>query len=159
MAGPADKEVRLAEFQALREEIQQRSSSQHSILALYAASFSAIIGLALERDSPELLYIAPVLTLSAGLLWADHHRSIQRIGRYIRDVLWIWTPNWEKYREDLPKVGDLGFTLALYFFFFVTGFGTIAVAALELHGRGLAIPIIEGILLAGLTVWLAVNFD
>jgi hypothetical protein len=93
---PADNEVRLAEFSALREEIQRRSTAQQAILALNVTAIGSIAGLALTEDGAgAVLSVLPLVSSILGLVWIDHARNIEAIADYIRTELWHWTPSWE----------------------------------------------------------------
>jgi hypothetical protein len=92
----AGEDVRLAEFAALRQEIAQRSSFQHGLMALNLTATGAIMGVVYGRSADRtLLLLLPILSPALGLLWFGTHIAILRIGAYIGRVLWIWTPSWE----------------------------------------------------------------
>lgn len=84
----AVRELRLAEFSALRAEIAGRSSIQHQLLALNITALAAIGGFVLsDGASPLLLLMLPIVSCALGVLWHDHARNIENIGTYIKDEL------------------------------------------------------------------------
>jgi uncharacterized membrane protein YoaK (UPF0700 family) len=97
MADPAPTEVRLAEYAALREEIQNRSGLQQTLVGLNVTVIAAVVGFVLSKhgSAPALLVLPPVL-LTLGYLWLDHHRVIGELDRYIREECWTWTPRWQQ---------------------------------------------------------------
>ncbi len=131
MAEPADKEVRLAEFRALRDEIAQRSTFQQAIVGLNLTALAAILGLAIGRSSPEVVDLIPMVSSTLGLLWLDHHRNIQRIAAYVRDNLWIWEPSWETYRQSLPRRGDGFYFWAVGVLFLLAGIAATTYTVFE----------------------------
>lgn len=79
-------DVTLAEFAALRSEIASRSSAQNSLMNISAVASVGLTGYALQagpRGAP-LIMLLPFVGGLLGLLWVDHHRTIARIGAYIR---------------------------------------------------------------------------
>jgi hypothetical protein len=97
MPDPAPTEVRLAEYAALRQEIQNRSGLQQTLLGLNVTAIAAIGGLVLSRRvSPAILLVLPPIVLTLGFLWVDHDRVIHDLARYIRTQLWTWTPSWQQ---------------------------------------------------------------
>jgi hypothetical protein len=97
MGAPATTEVRLAEYEALREEIQNRSGLQQTLVGLNVTAIAAVVGFVLSKhgSTPALLVLPPVL-LTLGYLWLDHHRVIGELERYISKECWIWTPRWQQ---------------------------------------------------------------
>jgi hypothetical protein len=91
------KDVHLAEFDALRNEITLRISLQQALLALNVTAVGAIVGVAVSKPGlKELLLVIPVIGPTLGLLWLSHERTIRRIGDYIDKHLWRqWQPSWE----------------------------------------------------------------
>ena len=101
---PAPEAVRLAEFSALREEIQNRSGLQQALVGLNLTAIATLGGLVLSnRASIQVLLVLPILSLTLGLMWIDHYRVIVELGGYIRKELWTWTPSWERHFAQSRK--------------------------------------------------------
>jgi hypothetical protein len=89
--------VRLAEYVALRQEIQNRSGPQQTLVGLNVTAIGTIGVIALTRRiSPAVLLALPPICVTLGFLWMDHDRVIHDLGRYLRTQLWNWTPNWQQ---------------------------------------------------------------
>ena len=109
---PAPEAVRVAEFGALRAEIDQRISLQQSLLALNLTAVGGVIGFVVSSDrvTTDLLLVIPVVSPMLGLLWLGHESCIRRIAKYIREQGWIWTPSWEEAIErERGESNVLGF--------------------------------------------------
>jgi hypothetical protein len=85
----------LAEFAAMRAEIDRRSNEQHAVMGLSITATAALAAFVISRDHYELLPLFPILAAVLGMRWLDHHRRIREIGDYIRDRinarLWVLT--------------------------------------------------------------------
>lgn len=80
--------VSVAEFNALRKEIGDRSSAQNTLVNLNLTAVAAVVGLvATHRAGDSLLLLTTVISSALGLLFADHARTIRNLGRYIKDDL------------------------------------------------------------------------
>jgi hypothetical protein len=78
----------IAEYTALREEVQYRSQAQHTIINIALTANAAIAGLVLSgRGQPLLLLLIPPLCFALGNLYLDHARCTRRIGQYIEEEL------------------------------------------------------------------------
>lgn len=97
--------VRLAEFAALRTEIQERSSRQQTLLGLALTATAVVGGAVLARHARTgALLVLPAVCIPLGLLWLDHALNIDTVASYIREKLWIWTPSWEEHiRGSSPR--------------------------------------------------------
>jgi hypothetical protein len=85
---PESLQIVLAEFAALRGEIQGRSSAAWTLLGLNLTASSAVAGFVLsDRADPLLLLLLPFLSSSLGLLFLDHGINLDRIGTYIKQEL------------------------------------------------------------------------
>jgi hypothetical protein len=121
----------LAEFNALRQEIQNRSGAQHLMLNVTITATATIVGVIAARRGPEsflllLTFVCPTL----GMLWADHARTIGSLGRHIDTVIRPRVEGiggkdllaWEKLNRNDPaqeqKAVNFVFRLA-YFLIFV----------------------------------------
>ncbi len=78
----------LAEFSALRDEIANRSSAQHTLIGLNLTAIGGIGGFVLsEHADVRLLLLLPILSPALGLLFFDHAINIKKIGTYIGEEL------------------------------------------------------------------------
>ena len=75
----------LAEYEALRAEINRRSQAQQTLAVLCITASGAIASFALSRNLVPVLLLQPMLGACLGLLYADHGNSIHNIGRYLHD--------------------------------------------------------------------------
>jgi len=92
--GAADAEARLAgqamlaEYAALRAEVDRRASTQWNVLALQITSTGLIASLALSRASDvALLLVIPLSSYMLGSRYILHDYHLKLISRYIRDSL------------------------------------------------------------------------
>jgi hypothetical protein len=77
-------EVLLAEFKALRDEINQRATYCHTIININVIASGTVASFALGGDDRlNLLLILPILGPVLGLLWLDHSWAIRGMGDYI----------------------------------------------------------------------------
>ena len=96
MAESAPIEARLAEYAALRQEIQNRSGLQQTLIGLNVTAIGALVGLVLStKASSSALLILPPICTTLAFLWIDHHRVIREIGLYIVEEVWAWIPSWQ----------------------------------------------------------------
>lgn len=93
-------EATLRQFEILWAEIARRSNAQQALVAATVTGTGTVGGLvATKGAAPILLVVLAVVSPVFGLLWLDHARNINEIGRFIREN-WTWTPNWEKQYEE-----------------------------------------------------------
>lgn len=121
--------IALEEFKALREEIGNRSSAQHTLINLNITAVGTIGGLVIAyHGSPLVLLIVPLLSSALGLLFVDHAYNISRIGWYIGDKLWSFLrqmPGSDKiptYEEEVAayeqrKIARIGYGVPFFFMF------------------------------------------
>jgi len=79
--------VVLAEFAALRAEIDRRSSEQSALLSLSITGTAALWAFMYSKQHYTLLPLVPFLSLALGARWLDQHRRIRDIGDYIKSTL------------------------------------------------------------------------
>ncbi len=91
---PADAEaqlankVMLAEYAALRAEVDRRANVQWNVVALQITSAGVIASLAISRVSDiALLLVIPLLSYMLGSRYILHDYHIKLISRYIRESL------------------------------------------------------------------------
>lgn len=77
--------VLLAEYGALRAEIDRRSQAQQTMLNLALTFSGALLAYAVAHETIAVLLLQPIVVCALGLLYADHGFMIRRIGRYLRD--------------------------------------------------------------------------
>ncbi len=75
----------MAEYNALRSEIQYRSEFQSRLLEIHIAALTAILGAAVSKAlSLWVILLIPIESSIIGLWYLDHALMIQEIGSYIR---------------------------------------------------------------------------
>jgi hypothetical protein len=100
----ADRDVRLAEFERLRAEIDHRTAIQQALIALNVTVAGTILGFVAAEKAPDSLLLAIVfISNTFGILWLDHHLAIHQIAGYIKNELWDWQPSWESYLDNDKK--------------------------------------------------------
>jgi hypothetical protein len=134
-------DARLAEYTALRAEIQRRSTTQQALVALNLAASATIAGAVVaSRLDDEFLLVLPLVSSVLGLLWLDHARNIELIGSYIANKLWLWEPSWETYARQLERrmrSQVLEFALPMSLVFAGGSVAALVITALGgLHGSG-----------------------
>jgi hypothetical protein len=81
-------QVMLAEYGALRAEVDRRANVQWNVLALQITSTGVIAGLAISHVSDiALLLVIPLSSYLLGSRYILHDYRIKLISRYIRDSL------------------------------------------------------------------------
>jgi hypothetical protein len=133
----------VAEFVALRQEIDSTQRFQQQILALQITLSAAVFSFALSRPGLErLLLIVPITSYLLCARFVNQQRDIVRIGRYIRTDLHSRVPgglHWEHWRVANRRPGPRVF-LAWITPLLLT-FPGIAVLAL---GWGVPVTFYEG---------------
>ena len=110
----------LAEYRALRDEINMRVAAQGRLVALNLTALSAIGGLIIvNKADPSLLLIAPYLSVALGFEWMNHMRQMVLIGKYTGTELWPFLskmsgaglPSWEmSWSRSNPTLAIQAFT-------------------------------------------------
>lgn len=79
----------IAEYAALRSEIDNRSNHQHLLVNLAATGSAALLAVGAARDTfiDEVLLVVPPFVLTLFVLYVDHWMAISRIGGYLRTDL------------------------------------------------------------------------
>jgi hypothetical protein len=81
-------QIVLAEFQALRKEIADRSAAGWTLLNLNMTVTAAVAGFVLSnKANPLLLLLVPILSPALGMLFVDHAYNIDNLGTYIKNTL------------------------------------------------------------------------
>ncbi len=85
---PLGYQVMLAEYSALRSEVDRRVNLQWNVVALQVTSAGVIASLAISRAADiALLLVIPLLSYMLGQRYILHDYYINLISRYIRDSL------------------------------------------------------------------------
>lgn len=121
----------LAEFAALRAEIDRRSTLQHNTIALQITSAGAIFGFAVSAaNRTTLLLILPITSYMLTARFVAYYYGITLIASYITTVLSRQIGGglqWEDWRRDnLRKHEDRALTLVNPLFIIFPGVGTLA---------------------------------
>ncbi|WP_320066561.1 hypothetical protein [Micromonospora sp. RTGN7] len=163
----------LAEFSALREEIQARVQAQNQVLSLQLTVTAAIFGFSMSRQNmTTLLLLVPFTSyLLCGRL-ASHHFGTVKAAQYISEELSKQVPGglrWEQWlRRSRKGPSLLGSTLPLLLTF--VGASVLALAwvgwYIYAHGDADTIPRaglialwILGFIPAALSAWLVLQMD
>ena len=81
--------ILLAEYQALRAEIQARSAAQSTMMQLTITALGALAALSFTQYGDRvMLLLIPVISTILGLVWLDHAANISNIGDFIMQHLW-----------------------------------------------------------------------
>ena len=96
----------LAEFSALRQEIDRRSTAQQAILVLQITAAGAVGGFVL-RDPGKIvvLLVVPLASFAFCSIYLENAFQIHRIGSYVRHTLSKRVPGglgWESWSRDRP---------------------------------------------------------
>jgi hypothetical protein len=135
---PAGPTERLAEYSARCSEIAQRSTYQQALVALNLTTTGTIIGFVVGKsDAPRtLLLIVPIVSSTLGLIWLDHHRNIQLIAKYVKNVLWPWTPSWEAWRADERGAEEVYYWVSMCAVYAAGSIGSLAIGHPRPHQEG-----------------------
>jgi len=146
----------LAEFAALRDEIQERVKAQQQILTLQLTISGGVFGFAISQPGmTALLLIVPFSSyLLCGRLVAQHFGTV-RVAQYIAEELDGRVPGglgWEKWLRERPRSPHvLGFALPHLLTFVAASLRALAWAAGYVFLRGdVAIAQRAGLV----TIWL-----
>lgn len=138
-------DVSLAEFNAMRKEIADRSTTQNTLINLNLTAVAALVSIIATQEIDErlLLLLCPI-SCGLGLLWVDHGRTIRDLGTYInrelrgplREITGIEVLAWEEKSESYRVGRNVTFTYRLPLFLVFAGppLAAIAVTALSEPG-------------------------
>lgn len=85
---PETVQIALAEFQAIRSEIEQKFRAHDALMSLNFTLNVGLVGLVLGDKAPiELLVLVPLLSAALTTLWRRQLWTAAILGSYIRDVL------------------------------------------------------------------------
>ncbi|MFI6901331.1 hypothetical protein ACIBKY_08725 [Nonomuraea sp. NPDC050394] len=98
----------LAEFAALRQEIEARELRRQSLFNLHVTASGAVLGYTISPyGSPLVALILPFTTYLFCARYVTHSGFVQEIGRYIRDELSAKVPgglHWEAWHAAQPRL-------------------------------------------------------
>jgi len=77
----------VAEFAALRSEIEDRSGHQRALVALNLTVLGTVTGYVLVSKANLILLVVPFFSTLLGLLWLDHAVVIGKLGAYLGEEL------------------------------------------------------------------------
>jgi hypothetical protein len=97
----------LAEYNALRVEIDMKMKSQQQIVSLQLTLVGAAFGFVVsQRVSTVFLLVVPIISYLLCGQWVSQHHGIVRVSEYIRDELDRRVPGglgWERWLLDHPR--------------------------------------------------------
>lgn len=100
--GPTGHEGPLAEFVALRQEVERRNNIQHALFVLQLTTAGAVFSFSLASSKHSgFLLIIPVSTYMLCARYVDHQYGAQRAALYIKDELSSRVPGglgWESWQ-------------------------------------------------------------
>ncbi len=98
--------LRIAEYQALREEVIKRLEFMYQINALALVAPGAISAFGISTSNALLFFIYPILAFILAVLWSQHDRRCREIGYYICtciephfDMYGLKHGGWEHYMQ------------------------------------------------------------
>jgi hypothetical protein len=94
VAGAADRDPQanatqfiVAEYQAVRAEIDRRSNAQGLLMNLNLTGVAGLFGFSITQQNSFLLAVIPPFSLTLFVLFLDHTLTIERLGKYSRTKL------------------------------------------------------------------------
>ncbi|MDQ3983098.1 MAG: hypothetical protein M3271_10510 [Actinomycetota bacterium] len=88
LARRARVDAALAEFNAIRQEIADRSTTQNTLINLNLTAVAGLVSIIATQEVNEslLLLLCPICA-ALGMLWADHAQTIGDLGTYVNEEL------------------------------------------------------------------------
>jgi hypothetical protein len=120
---PTGFEGAVAEFTALRQEMDRRSTAQQGLLALHITATGALASIVLREPSKILvLLVLPFTSFAFCSLYLDNSLQILRAAKYIADELDSKVPGglgWESWHgsHQRNKLHDLSWKVPLLVLF------------------------------------------
>jgi hypothetical protein len=116
--GPATRDVDLAEFQKLRDEIMARTQLVNTLVGVELAAVGT--GISSFTSIPDVLIGLAAVSSFLWLLWLDHAEQVQKIAAYIalrlRPRLTVGSDQvlrWETYMRQLDREPKMPHTQAV----------------------------------------------
>ena len=136
--GPATRDVDLAEFQKLRDEIMARTQLVNTLVGVELAALGA--GISSFTRVPDVLIGLAAVSSFLWLLWLDHAEQVQKIAAYIalrlRPRLTVGSDQvlrWETYMRQLDRQPRMPHTQAVSNY--IAGlFAGVPVVLLSIYG-------------------------
>ena len=83
-----DRDFKLAEYKALREEILKRIEFQYQLVSLTLIIAGTMLALGLDPGSPHhILLVFPVIAVCLAGIWAHNIQAPRRISAYIQETI------------------------------------------------------------------------
>ena len=82
-----DKNYLLAEFTALRDEMQNRSIAQRQLISLAFIISGTLLTFGITHNKLDLFFLIPMFIFFLASGWGNHDTAIKAIGSYIRDAI------------------------------------------------------------------------
>lgn len=131
----------IAEFTALRAEIERRSTHQHNLIALQVTSAGTLFGFAISAaDRGVLLLILPLTSYMLAARYVAYYFGIKLVADYISEVL---SPQvggslqWEKWRlGNMHRYHDRALTLVHPLYILFPGVAAMALVTALLLALG-----------------------
>src|SRR5215472_774407 len=80
--------ILIAQFTALRAEIQNRSTFQTTIVSINVTAIGVISGFYFaQHGDPRVLFVLPILSPILGMMYVDQDANIGNIGRFIQNSI------------------------------------------------------------------------
>lgn len=78
----------LAEYNAYKTEVNNRTSVQNALLRLHVTALTVIIGTMIVQPDfgPWLIFLVPIESAMFGLLWLDHATRIEELGQFFAEI-------------------------------------------------------------------------
>jgi len=89
----------------IRQEIQTRTTAQHTLMLVAATLATGVGALAINSTHIETLLLLPILLSFVGLLWIGHHLTITKLFTYLANIYIDQGVN-SYQREELKNRGD-----------------------------------------------------
>ncbi|MFP5225357.1 MAG: hypothetical protein ACLGH3_07390 [Actinomycetota bacterium] len=136
-------ELAVSDYQARRAEIDRRSQDQFVLLALNLTIAAAAVEFV--SDPRMALFLVPV-SAANGLLFADHGRVIDALGRYISDLAQtvpkqehpIWGWDTDPRRRPPRRWRSLDYFLPLFISLCLPAIGALVITFSEIERAGCA---------------------
>lgn len=110
---PENKDLLIAEYNALREETLKRFEIGYQLIALTLTAAGIILTIGLQTKNAPILLIYPILTLFLSAVWTNNESNIANLAIYIRENIEPRTAEnamgWEHRREHKVAQTLMGF--------------------------------------------------
>jgi hypothetical protein len=90
-----EKEYLVAEYTALRAEMQSRSQAQRQLLSLAFIISGTLLTIGVTHNTQDLFFLIPLILSFLSVGWGDHDRAIKMISSYIREQIEPYAPGLE----------------------------------------------------------------